>query len=304
VRVLVTGGTGYLGSAICRALAARGHEAAPFSRAHGGDVRDRAALARASADCQAIIHTAALVSIWRRRARDFDDINVGGLENVIAAARTNGIARIVYTSSFLALPPAGRREPLRANDYQRTKADALITARRAADAGAPITMIAPGVIYGPGLMSEGNLIGRMVDDHLHRRLPGLIGPDRIWSFAWVDDVANAHVDALEHGERGALVEAGGHNLEQRAPFEWLQRTQGRALPRTLPAWLGTVAGAAELAKATLTGRPPLLTPATVEIFRHDWPMRGAPSIAFDQAMSALLAGEAEGRSGKEPETSA
>lgn len=288
MRVLVTGGTGYLGGAICRALEARGHDVTPFSRASGGDVRDRAALASAARGHDAIVHTAALVTIWRRRRQDFDDINVGGLENVIAVARELGIGRIVYTSSFLALPPAGASSPVTGNDYQRTKALALDVARRAADLGAPITMVAPGVIYGPGLMSEGNLIGRMVGDHMAGRLPGLIGPSRIWSFSWVDDVANAHADALETGERGAVTEAGGHNLEQRAPFDWLLKHKGKPLPRTLPVWLGKAVGAAELAKAQLTGRDPLLTPPTVEIFKYDWPMRGRPTLTFDAAMARIL----------------
>ncbi len=287
MRVLVTGGTGYLGSAICRALTARGHIATPYSRANGGDVRDRAALSAAARGHDAIVHTAALVTIWRRRRQDFDDINVGGLENVLAVAAELGLGRIVYTTSFLALPPAGRETPVNGNDYQRTKALALGVARRAADKGAPITMIAPGVIYGPGLMSEGNLIGRMVADHLASRRPGLIGPDRIWSFSWVDDVANAHVDALENGGRGQVIEAGGHNLEQRAPFEWLLSKMGTPLPRSLPVWLGKAVGVAELAKASLTGRDPIVTPATVEIFKHDWPMRGAPTVAFGDAMSRL-----------------
>ena len=55
-----------------------------------------------------ICHAAALVSIWRARREDFDEVNVGGLENVIDVCRARGLARLVYTSSFLALPPAGR----------------------------------------------------------------------------------------------------------------------------------------------------------------------------------------------------
>ncbi len=287
MRVLVTGGTGYLGQAIVRALTARGHTAVPFSRATGGDVRDRAALTTAARTVDAIIHSAALVSIWRRRAADFDDVNVGGLENVLAAAREARLAKVVYTSSFLARQPQSANGPLHGNDYQRTKAAALLVADRAAAAGAPLSIVIPGVIFGPGLMSEGNLIGRMVADHLAGRLPGLVGPDRIWSFAWVDDVAGVHVDALERGATGEHVEAGGHNLPQRAPFEWLARTRGTRMPRTLPVWAATLAGHLELTKARLTGRLPLLTPPTVEIFRHDWPVGGRPSAPFDDQMARL-----------------
>src|SRR5438094_6903798 len=128
MKVLVTGGTGYLGRAIVRALAARGHQLVIFARTAtrsglpgtliDGDVRDPAALERAAAGCDAISHSAALVSIWRRRREDFDDVNVGGLRNVLAIARALGTPRVLYTSSFVAIPPKGRTEPLAANDYQ------------------------------------------------------------------------------------------------------------------------------------------------------------------------------------------
>ena len=139
MKVLVTGGTGYLGRAVVLALAARGHDLVVFARTAtrsglpgvlvDGDVRDRTALERAAIGCDAIAHSAALVSIWRRRREDFDDVNVGGLRNVLAAADHHRIQRIVYTSSFLALPPRDRAAPVPANDYARTK----ILADRAAE---------------------------------------------------------------------------------------------------------------------------------------------------------------------------
>src|SRR5437763_10603789 len=124
MKVLVTGGTGYLGRAIVRALAARGHQLVIFARTAtrsglpgtliDGDVRDGAALERAAAGCDAISHSAALVSIWRRRREDFDDVNVGGLRNAIAAAAAVKIPRLLYTSSFVALPPRGHTTALEA----------------------------------------------------------------------------------------------------------------------------------------------------------------------------------------------
>ena len=270
MRVLVTGGTGYLGQAIVRALTARGHSPIVAARSTGVDVRNRDALVAAAADCDAMIHSAALVSVWRPNARDFDDINVGGLRNALEAVRTHGLQRIVYTSSFLALPPTGRKEPLVANDYQRTKAAARRVADAAHDEGLPIVSMYPGVIYGPGLMSEGNLLGRMVADHLAGRLPGLLGADRLWSFAWVDEVAAAHVAALEHPSPKFGYQVGGPNLPQVSPFEVLRQLKGTRLPRRLPLWLGPPAAWLDETRTRLTGRPPQLTRKTLEIFRHDW----------------------------------
>jgi NAD+-dependent farnesol dehydrogenase len=212
MKVLVTGGTGYLGRAVVSALASRGHDVVVFARsasrsglpgtAIDGDIRDRAAVERAAAGCDAIAHAAALVSIWRPRPADFDDINVGGLRNVLAAAAAHGTARVLYTSSFVAMPPRGRTEPLLANDYQRTKVEADRLAGQAAGEGVPLIRVYPGVVYGPGTFTEGNLVGRLIADHLKHRLPGLVGPEQRWSYAYVDEVAAGHCAALERGRVG------------------------------------------------------------------------------------------------------
>jgi len=285
MRVLVTGGTGYLGQAIVRALAARGHAPVVFARhatqgqlpgeAIDGDVRDRAALAAAARGCDALCHSAALVSIWRKDPGEFHAINVGGLENALAAARDARLSRIVYTSSFLARPPAGRDAPLEANSYQDTKTLANAVARAAGEAGSPIVILYPGVVYGPGLMSEGNLLGRLLADHLAGRLPGLIGPEHIWSFTWVDDAAAAHVAALERAPAGATYEIGGENAPQIRPFEIVRTLRGIKIPRRIPYWAAEGLGIVEETRARLTGRMPLLTRGTVEILRQDWPVDSA-----------------------------
>jgi NAD+-dependent farnesol dehydrogenase len=288
MRVLVTGGTGYLGRAVVRALAQRGHTVVVFARTArqsglpatlvDGDVRDRAALERAAAGCDALCHMAALVSLWRRRREDFDEVNVGGLQHAMDAAGAAGIRRMIYTSSFLALPPHDASAPLEANDYQRTKVAAERLADAAVRAGNPLIRLYPGVIYGPGSLTEGNLIGRLVADHLRGRLPGLIGPERPWSYAFVDDVAGAHCAALERGVDAGQYVLGGENAPQERVFYLVKLMTGRTPPRRIPFGIASAIGAVEEWRARFLGGMPRLTRGAVEIFRHDWSLDSSVAV--------------------------
>ena len=288
MKVLVTGGTGYLGRAVVSALHARGHDLVIFARAASGsglpgtpvdgDIRDRAAVERAAAGCDAISHSAALVSIWRRRREDFDDVNVGGLRNVLAAAAALGTPRVLYTSSFVAIPPRGRTEPLQANDYQRTKVAADRAADEAVRAGRPLIRVYPGVVYGPGAFTEGNLVGRLIADHLKHKLPGLVGPEHSWSYAYVDDVAAGHCAALERGRIGGRYALGGENAPQRRVFEIVQQLTGRRPPPRIPFPIADLMGAAEELRVSVFGGTPLITRGAVEIFRHDWSLDSGEAV--------------------------
>ena len=288
MKLLITGGTGYIGGALVAAAAARGHEVVVFSRTASssglpgrlvnGDIRDAEAVAEAASGCDAICHTAALVSIWRRRRRDFDDVNVGGLRNLLSAAARAGITRIVYTSSFLAMPPSDSTDPGGWNDYQRTKLAADTVAAEAVAAGSPLIRMYPGVVYGPGRLTEGNLVGRLLSDHLAGKLPGVIGADRIWSYSFIDDVADGHLRALERGQPGARYILGGENAPQMRVFELLRDATERRLPRRIPYAAAHLLALAEEARATVFGANPLLTRGTLEIFRHDWALESGTAI--------------------------
>lgn len=288
MRILVTGGTGYLGRAIVERLAARSHVPVVLARRASqsgvdaetcdGDVCDVEVIARAAKGCDAVCHLAALVSVWQPRPQIFDEVNVGGVRNVIAAVERTGVARLVCASSFLARPPAGRLTPIAANDYQRTKVAADAVMSEAIARGAPLVRLYPGVIYGPGTSTEGNLVGRLVRDHLAGRLPGVIGADRVWSFSFITEVADAFVTALERGVPGTSYTVGGINEPQMRLFEMVRVLTGRALPRRLPFALASLVGLGEELRARLTGRPPLVTRGAVEIFRHDWPLDSADAM--------------------------
>jgi farnesol dehydrogenase len=293
MRALLTGATGFLGRSVARNLAARGHSlrvlARPASRLEGlpggceivaGDVTLAASLRLAAQGCDAVVHMAALVKVWVPDPERFDAVNVGGMRHVLDAARSAG-ARLVYTSSFMALGPSGdgaldgeepHPGPPFRNAYERTKAGADRLAREAAAAGQDVVIVYPGVIYGPGDMTEGNIIARLVADHLNGRLPALVGPsDRRWSYAYVEDVALGHALALERGVAGERLVLGGENATLAQLFDLVRQLTGAAPPRfKLPYAAASALGGLQWLWAELTGKLPQLTPGEVGVFRENW----------------------------------
>ena len=293
MKVLLTGATGFLGRTVARRVAAHGHElrvlARPTSRLFGlpaghelasGDVTDASSLRRAAEGCQAVVHMAALVKVWVPDKERFEAVNVGGMRHALDAARQAG-ARLLCTSSFMALGPSGEGlldgerphpgPPFR-NPYERTKAGADRLARAAAAAGQDLVIVYPGVIYGPGDMTEGSIVARLLADHLNGRMPALVGPaDRRWSYAFVEDVAEGHVLALEKGSAGERYVLGGENATLAQLFGLLQQQTGLAPPRwRLPYAAASALGRMQWLWAELSGKPPQLTPGEVGVLRENW----------------------------------
>lgn len=305
MRILVTGGTGFVGRATVRRLADRsagGHELTLLVRPGSsrdrfpegvrfapGDVTDRSSLAAAAGGQDAIVHAAALVKILAPE-REFDRTNVGGLENVLAAAAAAGVARVLYVSSFIALGPtehgpggfldesadtAGDRDWI--NPYERTKTLADRRARAAIAGGFPLDVVYPGVTYGPGELTEGNIVVRHILDLQAGKLPALLGrPERRWNYVFVDDVAAGIARVLETGPAGRRFVLGGENVTQAEFYRVVGELTGARIPaRHMPDPVAKLAGGAMKAWARLTGGVPQLTPDLVDVYKHDWALSSA-----------------------------
>ncbi|MBZ5638970.1 MAG: NAD-dependent epimerase/dehydratase family protein [Acidobacteriia bacterium] len=293
MKVLVTGATGYLGGRVAERLAEAGHEVRGLVRdparwvrrpdgaeAVVGDVTDVAAVAKAAEGCGAVVHAAALVKSWVRDRGEFDRVNLGGFRNATQGARAAG-AKLVYASSFIALGPTDGtifdEETPRAsarfhNDYERTKWVADQAARSLARDGFPIVRLYPGVVYGPGELTDGNHVVRLLLQHARGRLPGYLGRgDLRQCFAYVDDVATGFVAAVERAAPGSGYILGGENRTARELFAALEDATGIVPPRrSVPFWVAGVIGKLERWRAEITSMPPELTDEIVGVYRHEW----------------------------------
>lgn len=299
MRILVTGATGFFGGVILQELLAQGHEVTALTRsgnrlpaAKGLTEVDRDFTAIQGNDAlwtghDALIHAAAVVKMWVRDPREFSRINVEGAEHFLRAAGDAKLKRIIHLSSFIALGPADDGRPREArdlnpgpfrNDYERSKTLGCIAVRKLQGDGLPISIVYPGVMYGPGAITDGNLVVKIILDLAARRLPGYIGSGQVaWSYTWAPAAASALVRLATETATGDFT-LGGDNRTTREFYDLLPVALGHAIPdRAIPYWLGKTIGAAQVAVARLTGKPPQLTPAVVEIYKHSWTLNSAPA---------------------------
>jgi farnesol dehydrogenase len=293
MRIFLTGATGFLGHELLQGLHARNHEITALvrspERAAGfpagvrrvqGSIEKPESYRRALAGHDVLVHAAALVKMWRRDRRDFDRVNVEGTEKAIRAASDAGLRKIVYVSSFIALGPSNgaplqeddaRRASAFHNDYERTKHLADQAARRFIEKGYPLYVIYPGVIYGPGNLTDGNLVARNIIPFLNGRMPfGISIKD--WSYAFVQDVVQGFVKVIEGQPPSRRYILGGDNRSGEEFYETIHEVTGKRPPRwNIPLGVAAAAGYGEYLLAEMFGREPrLLTHQVARVYGRSW----------------------------------
>ena len=267
-RVVITGASGFIGSAVARAVRARGghvvavvepgadcrnleHVAAEHVVA---DIRDPAAIQAACAGARFVFHLAAIYRFWARDPRVFYDVNVGGTLNVLGAVRAAKAERLVFTSTVGVLGLAKPRECVPADEtcyadiadlygpYKRSKFVAEHEVLRACAEGLDARIVLPTFPLGPGDAGP-TPTGKVVLDFLNGKMPAFA--DTGMNVVHVDDLAAGHIAALERGGRGRSYILGGENLPMRVILQILADCTGLPMPRLrIPPALVVTAGAA------------------------------------------------------------
>lgn len=234
MKSLVTGANGFVGSAVARYLLAAGHEVRTLVRPDSdrrnlkelpveiaeGDLRDVSSLKRAVKGCENLFHVAADYRLWVPNPAIMYDINVQGTKALILAGAEAGMTRMVYTSSVATLglktnnQPADEETPSDlatiVGHYKRSKFLAEQVVRELVyQHQLPLVIVNPSTPIGPRDVKP-TPTGRIVLDTLRGKMPAYV--DTGLNVAHVDDIAQGHLLAYQHGKAGQRYILGGDNM--------------------------------------------------------------------------------------------
>jgi dihydroflavonol-4-reductase len=286
---LVTGGNGFVGCYVVRALVQRGDQVRVLVRTGAdvralegvdcelviGDLRDPDAVSAAARGCDEIYNVAADYRLWVLDEAPMYATNVQGTQNVLAAARRHNVGRVVHTSTVgaLGVPKGGQGTedtPVALDDmvgpYKRSKFLAEQAALGAAREGLPVVIVNPSTPIG-ALDYKPTPTGRVIVDFLNRRMPAYL--DTGLNLVDVADCARGHLLAAERGKIGEKYILGGENLTLAELFERLAALSGIPAPRVRIPYnvaLGFAIGA-DLVARKLTRRPPRASLTEVRMAR-------------------------------------
>ena len=291
--VFLTGASGFVGSHVLAALLARGYrvralvrgawDAPPGVESVSGDLQAPGALIPVLRECRYLIHTAALYSFAPRDRAAIVAVNIRGTSGILEAARIAGVERCVVTSSSAALSPAPASHPATEGDWAAADhrgwsyhASKLAGERAALRAQAMVTTVLPTAPVGPG-DHRPTPTGKIIVDLLRGRMPATLAGGM--NIVPVEDVAAAHVLALERGRAGERYIAGGVNLSLAEMWRLIARAAGKPERAfRLPYAIAMAAAQVDALRVRMTGAVPAIPLEGVRMGRLEMYSSSAKAI--------------------------
>lgn len=288
MKTLITGASGFVGSAVMRQCLARGEDVRVLVRENSdrslitkhsvevvvGDLTNRASLEAALENCQHLYHVAADYRLWSRDPNELYQSNVDGTRNIMLAALQQGVERIVYTSSVATLglhadgSAANEDSPVSVNDmigdYKRSKylaereVDKLVV-----EQNLPAVIVNPSTPVGPGDIKP-TPTGQMILDAVTGQMPAYV--DTGLNIVHVDDVADGHLAAMDRGVIGERYILGSADMSLQEILTIIANTINQKPPSVkLPHNLVLPIAWCMERVASITGTPPRVTVSGVQL---------------------------------------
>lgn len=300
--ILITGATGYLGSKLTHLLADRGESIRFLSRTDQnistfnrpeisiirGDILDKESIKKAMEGISRVYHMAAYARLWAKDPYTYQAINVEGTRNVLDAAVSAGIQKMVHTSTAGVVGPSVEN-PMNENMtknagffnlYEKTKSEAEQLSIEYAAKGLPVTIVNPSRVYGPGMDTGSNPITKIVELYLQKKwyvIPG--SGDDIGSYCYIDDVIDGHLLAMEKGRNGERYLFGGVNASFNELIETISNESGvQNKLWHIPFPLLLFFSKYQVCLSAISGRAPKITPEWVRKYEYNWALDSTKAI--------------------------
>lgn len=306
MKIFLTGGSGFIGSRLTERLILENHEVTLLLRDPGkdlwfnrnkvkiieGDLFDTDILIQGMQECELVFHLAAYTKPWSKDPSVPYRVNVTGTINILESALKTGVKRVVMTSSCgtLGYSESGsavneltvRKKPL-FTTYEKTKEEAEQRALEFCSKGLDVVIVNPSRLYGPGSLTSGNSMTRIIRGYLRgtwRIVPGK--GKAVGNYVFIDDVVDGHIKAALRGVSGEKYILGGENLSFTALFDTIGEESGRkrlmihfplSIMRAIIKIIGT--------GSRILGKPPVITEEWIEKYMKD------AVISSDKAISRL-----------------
>lgn len=289
--ILITGGTGFIGSNLAHRLLCEGYNVRILRRKDSnllaidgidvehaiGDIRDKESVRKAMRGCDTVFHTAATVSFWNKKRDLMYEVNVLGTRNVAEIALEIGVERFLYTSSVAALGYRNDGKPIDETTefnwhplnipYKNSKYEAEQEVLKAVKRGLPAVILNPTVVIGArDLYFHG---GQLIRDVKRNLAPLYL--DSWINVVYVGDVVFGHIQAAKKGQIGERYILAGENLKTKDAFARTAKIVGGLPPMIrVPFLFAKVAARASVLISAVTKRKPLITPELIAAAKYEY----------------------------------
>lgn len=293
MKIMMTGATGFIGNSLFNHLYKQNVDINVLCRTKNllfpdkqnvnlfvGDITNMKSIEQCMEGCEQVYHLAAYARNWAKNKNLFFESNQQGFENILKSAFKYKIKRLLFMSTSVTFGPSESDlvdenkiksvPPLTL--YEASKIEAEKTVNQYLQKGLDIVIVNPTRLFGPGLLTEGNSVTKMIDLYVRGKFRFILGDgNAIGNYAFIDDVVFGCINAMVKGRTGEKYILGGENLSYNEFFSIVKTTSKKDYKMLhIPEFVGLAYAYVENILAQATKHYPAITPDWVKTFAINW----------------------------------